>query len=79
MRFAAYMAVSLITFLKYSFGSILYHCIYVCMFRMLMFNFVTYVFLLLLCILIVTFMYSYYYVCCVLGILCHCVVCIVCV
>ena len=31
----------------YSFGSILYHCIYGCMFCMLLFNFVYYVFLLL--------------------------------
>jgi hypothetical protein len=79
LKFAAYM-----TFfyhvLSYYFGSIFYHCIYGCMFCMLLFNFVTclfyfyvYVFLLLcLCILIV--------MCSVLCILFHCVVlCVVCV
>ena len=46
--------------LPYSFGSILYHCIYGCVF---LFNLANYVFLLLcLCILIVMFMYSYCYV-----------------
>jgi hypothetical protein len=50
-----------------------FHCIYSCMLCMLLFNFVCYVFF-------VMFMYSYCYVCSVLGIVFHCVVlCIVCV
>jgi VIT1/CCC1 family predicted Fe2+/Mn2+ transporter len=58
MKFAAYVAVSFIT-LSYSFGSILYHCIYGCVLCVLLFNFVNLVFLLLcLFILIVMFMYS---------------------
>jgi len=48
-RFAAYMAVSLIfTNFSYSFGSILYHRIYGCMFCVRLFNFfLNYVFLFL--------------------------------
>ena len=54
MRFAAYMAVSFYHIFSYSSGYILYHYIHDCMFCMLLFNFVNYVFL-LLCFLI--FMY----------------------
>jgi hypothetical protein len=58
--------------LPYAFGSILYHCMYGCMFCMLLFNFVNYVFL-LLCILIV--MYVLFWVFCFICVLfvCKCV------
>ena len=82
MRFAAYMAVSLIIFFRILLVLFCNHCTYCCMFCMLLFNFVNYVFFLLcyvflllcLCILIVMlyiiivmFMYSYCYVCSVPG------------
>jgi hypothetical protein len=44
-KFAAFMGVSRI--FSYYFGPILYHGIYGCMFCMLLFNFVNYIFLLL--------------------------------
>ena len=52
IKFAAYMAFRL----SHSFGSIFYRCMYGCMFCMLLFNFVNYVFL-VLCLCILIFMY----------------------
>jgi hypothetical protein len=49
--------------LVYSFGSILYHFIYSCMFRFLLFNIADYVFFILM------YSYCYVYVCSILGIL----------
>ena len=68
MRFVAYMVVSLTHFFSFSFDSILYHCIHVCMFCTLPFNFVNYVFLLLcyvfllLCLCILFVMYVTFWV-----------------
>jgi hypothetical protein len=62
MKFAAYMACSFITF-SFPFASILYHFIYCCMFCRLLFNFVSYVFL-LLCLGILIVMYALFCIFC---------------
>jgi hypothetical protein len=46
-KFAAFMAFSFITILSRSFGSFSYHRVYGCMYCVLLFNSVSYVFLLL--------------------------------
>jgi hypothetical protein len=68
MKFAAYIVFFLfILIFHVLLIPFFYHCVYGCMFCMFLFNFVNYVFC------IVMFMYSYCYVCAVLCILFHCV------
>ena len=74
MRFAACMAVSFITFFSYSSGYIFYHCIHGCMFCMLLFNFVNYVFF-ILCLSILSFMYVPFWVFCFIVLYCVLFVC----
>jgi len=79
VKFVACMAFLLHYFIFFWFH--FYHCIYGCTFCTLLINFVNYVFpMLRLCILIVIFLYSYFYVSSFLCILFHFVVlCIFCV
>ena len=65
MQFCCLFGCFIYHILSYSFGSILYHCIYGCMFCVLLFNFI---------------IFFFFNVCSVLYILFHCVaLCTVCV
>jgi hypothetical protein len=73
MKFAAYIAV-FYHILSHSFGSIFCHCMYGCMFCMLLFNFVNYLFL-MLCLCILIAMYVPFRVFCFIVLFCVLFVC----
>ena len=74
MKFATYMPCFVYHILSWSFGSILCRCIYGCMFCMLLYNFVNYIFLLpCLCSLIV--MYASFWPFCFTVLFCVLFVC----